>query len=207
MVITILCGQRPKLLRRTLFSLFKQMPQLKNEKIIVLINGKDDESLSLIKRYGIKKYLTTESIQPIGVNLSILAELAYETKERLWFHLEDDWQALNSDIDRAVDILDKHEEISQVRMRLDKEPVLNYHMITGEPIIWQYKNGYKVAKAHYTMNPSLIRTTDIHKAYPCTGERDAQKNWLDNQYVAQLVPGIFKHIGVKSLRKITKCEP
>jgi hypothetical protein len=207
MVITILAGGRPKLLEQTLRSTFKQMPELKKEKIIALVNNGCEDSVGLLKGYGINKIVGSKRLLPIGDSISILAELAYQTKEKYWLHLEDDWQAMRGGVEKAVEILDKYEEITQVRLRLDSEKVLDKHMITGKPIKWLQQKGFKYAKAHYTFNPSVIRTQDILKPYPCTGERDAQKKWLDNGSIAQLQPGIYKHIGGgQSLREVTKCQ-
>lgn len=207
MVITILGGGRPKLLEQTIRSLFKKMPYLKKENIIALINNSDEESVGLLKGYGITKIVGSHKQLPIGEAISILAELAYQTKEEYWLHIEDDWQAMDKGIHQAIKILDKNKNISQIRLRLDSEKVLDKHMITGVPIKWNNKGSYKIGKAHLTFNPNIIRVKDIPKAYPCTGERNAQKNWLKNDYVAQLIPGIFKHIGEgKSLREVTKCQ-
>jgi hypothetical protein len=78
-------------------------------------------------------------------------------------------------------------------------------MISGEPIFWGTwaagSNQYKVAKnAHYTLNPTLMRTSDL--PWPAFGENDAQRRFLQTGlWSAQLVPGVFHHIGEgKSLR-------
>lgn len=208
MVITFLTGSRPELLETTLKSVFEMMPLLKDETLMALCNGGDKPTQEVLEKYGIP-FMKTKELLPIGPAISLLAEYAEKTKERYWLHIEDDWKAVNgmSGINKAIFILETFVSITQVRLRHISEKVMDHHMITGVPIKWLRGKDFNYGKAHMTFNPNIMRTSDISKAYPCSGERDAQKKWLSNNYVAQLDPGIFKHIGGdNSLRLKTKAE-
>lgn len=211
MIITILTGQRPKLLQDTIESVLQHVPELFEHRVVVFNNAGDKPTTELLNTYNfIDDIITNQGTLPIGAAISLLASKAYESGERFWCLLEDDWAAQSGGwVEQAIDLL-KNPEVSQVRLRLESEPVLKNHMITGEPIVWVEEKGYKITeKAHMTFNPSIIKTVDIPLIFPCTGERDAQKNWLYRNMgeVVQLVPGVFKHIGDdNSLRLKTNCE-
>lgn len=210
MVITFLTGSRPVLLRQTLKSFFEHYKDYSNDKIYILINGNDQPTHNLLFKEFLNyplEVITTPKLLPIGRAISMLAKVAEHSGEKYWCHIEDDWRCVDNNMQTAIDILEKNKDISQVRLRHIDERVLHKHMITGMPIVWQRNNGWFKAKAHMTFNPNIIRTADISKPFPCSGERNAQKNWLDNDYIAQIDGGMFKHIGDNdSLRLKTKCE-
>lgn len=211
MVVTILTGQRPELLKRTIQSIQQTAPELFEHYVMVFNNSGDKPTEKLLNSYDfIDEHIVNYGTLPIGTAISLLASKVYESGEKYWLILEDDWQCINGSwLNRAKELL-QNPEVSQIRLRLDSEPVLKKHMITGEEIIWEYEEDYKITnKAHMTFNPSLIKTEDIPKIFPCTGERDAQKNWQyrDMGKVIQMIPGSFKHIGDEdSLRLKTRCE-
>lgn len=212
MVITILTGRRPKLLNKTIGSLQEKVPGLLDSNYVIMFNNAcDKKTVDLIEKFDfVDKLIERKRTVSIGRAMSMLAKEVKKTDEYIWFHLEDDWECMNGGwLDKATELI-LNPEISQVRLRLDNEPALRTHMITGEPIRWQYKLGHKIAnKAHFTQNPNLIRVEDVDNIFPATGERVAQKNWMNNgmKKVAQMIPGSFKHIGDKdSLRAKTLCE-
>lgn len=208
MVITLLTGRRPELLERTLAAIADNKPSLFNQTFIVFNNAGDKETSDVLDRYELSNVIVNNETYPIGVAASLLAHKAYQSGEDIWLHLEDDWELQDVDWTKALSLIE-NKQVSQVRLRCDNETVLKKHMITGQPIEWEERDGYRVTdKAHYTMNPSLIRVEDIPKIFPCTGERDAQRNWLPTmKNVVQITPGMFKHIGDdNSLRLVTKCE-
>lgn len=207
-IITILTGSRPELLKRTLQSLFEVMPELRSQHILALANGNDQPTIDVLEKFDVS-YKTTAKLLPIGEAISLLADWVLKSGMKYWLSLEDDWQAVSSGVSKAVWILDRFPDISQVRLRHTSEWVMPKHMITGVPINWHRRNGFLYATAHRTLNPNLARVEDIPKCFPCTGERHMQKRALKNGLttIAQLEPGIFKHIGAEnSLREVTKCE-
>lgn len=207
-ITTILTGKRPELLRETLESTLHYVPEIRDGMIVALVNGGDKPSCDVLKEFEVA-YFKTKELLPIGEAVSLLAEKALKSKATKWLHLEDDWKATKSGLLKALWILDTYPNIAQVKMRSITDPVLKKHMITGEPLLWQRKAGFLYGVSHITFNPSVIRTKDIPKIFPCTGERDAQKNAMKNglNITAQLDPGIWTHVGDEnSLRLQTGCE-
>lgn len=212
MVITFLSGSRPEYLRQSLLTTFEYCPEIKNDNVLIFNNSGDAETESIIDeyedRYNVRR-MRSDTILPIGEALSLLAEYAANSGEKYWASFEDDFICTNNQLDEAVHILAKYEEVSQVRLRREDDGGLNYHMVTKNPLRWKNRSGFKSCEGHRTFNNNLIRTEDIWRCFPCSGERDAQKKWHEKGMVvvAQLQPGMFKHIGDESLRTITKCEP
>lgn len=187
-------------------------PELfEDNKVIVLNNAYDKGTNDVLKQYDfIDEIIIRKKTVSIGRAFTILSEAAKKSGEEIWLLLEDDWQCMSSGWTEQAVRLVKNNSVSQVRLRLESEKVMTTHMITGQPIVWRIKSGFNIANnAHLTFNPSLIKTADIDKIFPCTGERHAQKTWLENDMnkVIQLTPGVFKHIGEgQSLREVTLCE-
>lgn len=210
MIVTLLTGKRPQLLKRTIDSVLDKTPELFENKVIVLNNAYDKGTNEVLKQYDfIDEIIVRKKTVSIGRAVTILSEAVKKSGEELWLHLEDDFECLYSGwLPQAIKLA-KNPGISQVRLRVDSDKVLNSHMITGEPIEWRKRAGFKISSnAHFTMNPSIIKTEDIDKIFPCTGERNAQKNFISEmKSVVQLEPGVFEHIGGgQSLRLVTKCE-
>lgn len=211
--ITVLTGRRLGLLRRTLDALDRADPSiLSNAKVVVYLNGRDPESLAYLKSLDYidrLEHRDTAKPEPIGDAVSRLANWVPKTC-RYAMHLEDDWtcQAKNSEfLAEASLILEHDSRVGQVRMRLKSEPTLGYHMTTREKHSWLAAEAhglkYQVSGLHFTFNPSLVRVTDLPKFYPSDHELTACRRYLRHYpLVAQLVPGVFKHIGDegKSLR-------
>lgn len=208
--ITILTGGRPHLLRRTLDSLQHCAPGLiEQHPLFVMINGGDAETHAVVAQLPfVHRCLVHETgILPIGVAVSALAaEAAALDGAQYILHLEDDWETHAVEqgwLHRARQVLDAHPHIGQVRLRHRGEPVLHQHMLTRRPIVWTQRNGFMSApSAHYTFNPSLIRTVDVPRIFPSASEVEAQARFLSTRMaVAQLLPGVFRHIGAEdSLR-------
>lgn len=198
LVVTILTGRRPHLLERTLKALagFWDWDDMV---ACVLVNGTDAETLQVLTDWlpdgacGVDRWLS------IGEATSACARLALSSECRYWLHLEDDWEALRNPkgwYEESCAILDSH-TADQVRLRDSNEKVLKHHMVTGRPIRWRDGGNFKVGEAHLTFNPALMLTHHIPDAFPCSGERVAQRKWLKAGHtkVAQHVPGIWRHIG------------
>lgn len=210
MIFTILTGRRPQVLKKTLESIYNHAPELFNAHTVVYNNAGDKATTDVIKQYDFTEVIIGDRTQAIGTAISLLAVKAYESGEKYWLSAEDDFLCTGNQIQEALDILKADQSVSQVRLRREDDGGLNYHMVTKQPLVWQQKNGYKIAEAHRTFNNNLTRTIDIPKCFPCSGERDCQKQWLEAgmEVVAQIQPGMFKHDdGGESLRLITRCEP
>ena len=202
--ITILTGGRPELLRRTIRSLEAMAPGLlEHNPVVLMINGADAPTREVAAGLAFvdRCILHEGGILPIGVATSTaVAALARFPDVRHVLHIEDDWEALAPEygwLDRACRILDELPHVGQVRLRHRSEPVLQQHMLTRRPIQWQPHAGFTVAPAaHYTFNPGLIRAADVCRVFPCASETEAQARFLSARLAtAQLLPGVFRHIG------------
>lgn len=203
--ITILTGGRPNYLRETLVSLQSNIKEIADANIVAMVNGADLPSLQILKDFPwIKKTLTTPRMLPIGQATSRLYKVAAESRLPFWMHLEDDWRCIATDwLAQAKEIL-ANKQIGQVRLRKATERVLSKHMIKHTEIRWKDQGRARVADAHYTFNPSLVRTADVASLFPCNGEIDAMRKFVaTKRLVAQSVPGAFVHIGHDSLRERT----
>lgn len=193
MVITILTGRRPELLAQTLDSFASH---LVGNEVIVLHNGGDKPTARLLADYPYK-VITTKNWLSNGKAISKLAGYAKDSGEENWLMLEDDWLYIEDKLWLTLaEFLLSSNRVGQVRLRLNNETVLNKNMVTRQPIDWDNRFNYKIGNGHYTNNPAIMKVEDIAKVWPAGSELQAQINYHKlNKPVAQLIPGIFKHIG------------
>lgn len=198
--VTILTGRRPDLLAATVASLTTAAPGLlQSAHVTVLHNGTDAKTAALLDGWPWVDAIDTHhgSMLPVGAAVSRLA--AALPDRPLWLHLEDDWTAATTVpgwLDVARDML-ADPQVGQVRLRHRGQPVHTRHMTTGQPIRWtRHHPGALVGEAHYTCNPSLMRTADAVVVWPADSERAAMHTFATRGWqVAQLDPGVFHHTG------------
>lgn len=216
-VVTVLTGRRPALLDRTLTSARERLPGLlERAHVHVLLNGNDAPSWSVLDQHDdvIDWVDTTSTLLPIGGAMARIGAMGViQSGRELWLHLEDDWEAHPAPpswLDDAVELLDVP-MVRQVRLRRSDERVMRRHMVNGDTLRWSTVPGtpHQVTRdAHYTNNPSLVRSEYVTAAWPAAGEREAQRRWLraGHRGAAQHVPGVWAHIGdADSLRAKTGC--
>jgi len=204
-----LAGGRAKLLARTLESFAARWPeQVRAAHICAFVNGADKPSRSVIEQAGwIDRTLTYESeVMSIGIATSIVVgAVAGHGGVDLVLHLEDDWETRTIDSDalaRAAAIMED-QTVGQVRLRHRSEQCLARHMITQKPIRWRQGEEHRRADAHFTFNPSLVRSAVVDRVFPARDERDAQRRFLMTGLdVIQLEPGVFAHIGSQNSRRL-----
>lgn len=209
--ISLLTGERLPLLQRTVEGLrtFNNGFLLRNSTIVVMVNGDDAETQAYVEQLPFVAVCVrhTGSALPVGTATSQLMDfLAQQLGVGYILHLEDDWVADPSAPDwltEAHRILGEYPRVGQVRLRHSQEKVLPYHMITHQPIRWQMQGRFLLSpSAHFTFNPSLVRAQDVPSVFPCQTESEAQKHYLTNGWAsAQLVPGVFLHIGAQQSRR------
>lgn len=210
-VVTILTGGRPSLLADTLESVRRHADGLLDTALVIALNnGGDTQTGRVLSRHDdvIDRMFTTKQMLPIGPAVSQLAHRVVRSGKPWWLHLEDDWRChpCGDWLDATRMIFEVSPRVSQVRLRLADEPVLSRHMVTREKLRWREMDWFRLSPdAHYTLNPSLVRTSDVEDAWPAEGERAAQRRWrkAGHREVAQLVPGVFAHTGKTSLRRTT----
>lgn len=202
--VSILTGGRLQLLKRTISSVLNKIPSLLRENYVtVLVNGDDPETRDYVEQLPFvnERIISMNERISIGKATSkLMNSLFRNSNSRFYLHLEDDWEAQDVSTEwfrQAISILNNHSEIGQVRLRHISDRVLRRHMITKKPICWTQQTGWKASRScHFTFNPSLIRSEVAAMIYPCRDEREAQEKFLKTGLgTAQLIPGVFRHIG------------
>lgn len=207
LVVTCLTGRRSHLLERTLAAVEAHQPVLADAWWLVCHNGGDDATRDVLRQHRglLDQVVATPHFMPVGEAASFLFHRALETKQVFLFHLEDDWEAEPGDwLEEAGELLQKG--AFQVRVRHHEERVLTRHMVTNRRLNWKDHGRYQITgDAHYTLNPSLLFLDDLSLGFPATSEGDAQRKFwhAGRRQVAQLVPGVWRHIGegAESLRR------
>ncbi len=206
LVLTILTGKRPDYLRATVQSLLLHAAvAVRSAHVVLMVNGPDDRTLELVRSLPwVDDLVITgrQKVRPIGDATSELCARAQRSKRAYYLHLEDDWRCAGPGwLSKSMGILARHRDVGQVRIRHVGERVSRSNLVTHRLIKWKRCDGYRVGNAHYTFNPSLIRTKDAPKIFPCSHETHAMKKFQRAGFrAAQLVPGAFRHIGKASLR-------
>lgn len=219
LVLTILTGNRPRLLMETLRDLDATAPGLlETAYIIVCHNGRDPatreviESIPAVVEYrpvGGTDTAYPNGMVPIGEAMSVITHLVGHRfrgtgqPQDLWMHLEDDWRAATTTpaswwLQESSRVLREHPAVGQVRLRHRAEATHKRNIRTGKPIRWQPVDDHVLVSdtAHYTCNPAIMRVDDIGKVWPANGENGAIDRFAASGLrVAQLSPGVFHHIG------------
>lgn len=207
LLVTCLTGKRPHLLDRTLSSVEAHQPVLADAYWLVCHNGGDDPTWDVLRKHRdlLNQVVVTPHFMPVGQAASFLFYQVEWAKQIYVLHLEDDWEAEPGDwLIEAGKLLQKG--MFQVRLRHHEEQVLPRHMVTNRRLKWEDHGWCRVTTdAHYTLNPSLMFRDDLRLGFPSSSERDAQRKFweADRRQVAQLVPGVWRHIGegAESLRR------
>lgn len=199
--VTLVTGGRPDLLSATLAHLERAAPGLlESAWVAVLQNGPDPVTARVLGVYAelIDHRTRLDTRLPIGDTAA--AMLGSAPPRPYVLHLEDDWAAATTVpgwLDRARAALDDP-RIGQVRLRHRGDTVLGRHMVTRRPIDWRPgPDGHLTGVAHYTLNPSLMRSADTPRVWDTPdGETAAMRRFYSTGLLtAQAVPGVFRHLG------------
>lgn len=206
LIVTFLTGRRPVLAERTLLALDEHAPGLLDAATLeVLHNGGDPETAEALEpwRDRVDVWHTTGELLRIGPAVSLLAARVARSGCDRWLHLEDDWEALGrSDdwLERADAALRENPGLASVRLRDDRERVLDRHLTERHRLVWQERDGYRLSPdAHASHNPSLWRGEVATVGWPERDERDLVRRLRSAGWAsgAQVVPGEFRHLGVR----------
>ena len=204
LIVTFLTGRRPDLAAATLAALDRHSPALlRDARVEVLHNGGDPETAEALEpwRDRVDLWHQTDDLLRIGPAVSLLAARVARSGRSRWLHMEDDWEALGRSDDwlaRAHRALDENPRLPIVRLRDDREKVLDRHLTERHRLVWQERDGYRISPdAHATHNPALWRAEVATVGWPERDERDMVRRlraagWSS---AAQLVPGEFRHLG------------
>lgn len=198
-VVTVLTGGRPHLLEDTLASFHKHVPEATSLMWLALVNGSDQPTFDVLKKYPHIAQTSTPRMLPIGEGLSMLMNSALCSRCTHVLHLEDDWRCIGPFFTEAKKMM-LAERPGQIRLRHHGERVLGQHMITKRPIKWEIARRHKLSpEAHFTFNPSLVEREVWERIVPCkstNSEDDAQRKFLMlKRSTVQLIPGAFVHTG------------
>lgn len=208
-VITVLTGMRPRHLTETALAFDAAAPGvLTSAYVIVCHNGDDKPTAEVIDEMPwVNERMSVGGSSMISLGRAMSAISARVDQLSLsmeyWLHLEDDWVAATAAnhgwwMGEAKRVLDNHPDIGQVRLRHRSQPTHQRNIRTGVPITWEPLDEHSLVSgtAHYTCNPSLMRTTDTCLAWPASGEPGAIDRYArSGRRVAQLSPGVFHHTG------------
>jgi hypothetical protein len=218
----ILTYQRAEYLRKTLESFFNVNYACLDvfKPVVVLVQGKDPSTMSVLDSFSdfIDRTIVLKSNHGCAWGYTLINQELIEEGTDLVMHLQDDWEAtepLNNYLSMDAftkykrgygikELFEKLPEVGYMRLRsVIWSKVSNTHRITGKGIKWklwatkQKKYGrILTSDAHYTFNPTIIRTSVLKKILPVTKERDAMGKFHElNMLAAQLRANCFMHIG------------
>jgi hypothetical protein len=198
MTIAVLTGRRPALLAKTLEAMRKNQPQVWRSSVrVVFHNSGDAATAEVLDQYRWDERRTHEGdLLSIGAASARLVELAGIVDQRYVLRLEDDWWADGTEfVEDSVALL---ESVGQVRLRKASERTMSRHRLTNQPIRWRRIDGkHQIARsAHFTHNPSLMRTWDLVAMGAYRDEIEAARRFDEAGWaVAQHSPGVFRHLG------------
>lgn len=210
-VLTLLTARRPELLLRTLDSIRENAPGLLDTAHVIALHnhrGETDAQTRQILELLRCTLITVPSMHPIGRAVGLLEAATRQSAADFWLHLEDDWEMCSAapewlDQARALLPVKSPNPLAQVRLRHFSEPVLGKHMVTSRTLSLHDATANSpiphavYPEAHLTFNPFLARVGALTKLFPTSGENEFQSSAhaLGMRRVAQLYPGVFRHIG------------
>ena len=201
LAISVLTGQRPDLLARTLETFATHHRQIwESATRTVFHNSGDPETAEVLDRYQWHdRAIHLGGLLGIGAASNVLAEQALDTRCGYILRLEDDWYA--DPIEWWDDALQLADRTGQVRLRRLSETRATRCLICRQAIRWRELGGHLVADdAHYSYNPTLMRRDMFASVLPHVDERDDRRRFHGHP-ISQHVPGVFAHAGGRSLRK------
>lgn len=219
----ILTYQRPEYLEIALESFFKLNYECIDifSPVVVLAQGADDDTLNLVyNKFGtyIDKVIELKSNHGCSWGYTFLNQELLEENTDLVMHLQDDWKSteplthyLGKDSFSGYEnnkgifqLFEEREDVGYIRLRSSHwSKVSNVNRISRKRIKWnnwgtKFKKYVRVVigNAHYTFNPTIIRTSVLKKILPVSEERDAMEKYHKlNLLVGHLRSNCFMHIG------------
>lgn len=218
----IITYQRPEYLKRTLESFFKVNYESLYifKPVVVLIQGFDEETANVVTKFNshIDRIIALRSNNGCAWGYTLLNRELLEEGSDLIMHLQDDWLSTEPitnylgedrfsgyENNKGIfDLFEERKDVGYVRLRSSIwSKVSNRNRITGEYIKWSmWATKFKkysrilIGPAHYTFNPTIIRTSVLRKILPVTEEHDAMEKYHKLKLLTAHVRGnCFMHIG------------
>jgi len=219
----IITYRRPEYLERTMKSFININYECLSlfRPVVVLIQGSDDRTLSVVHdKFGtwVDRVIELKSNHGCAWGYTLLNRELIEYGTSLVMHLQDDWLTTEP-IDNylhedkfsgyennkgILQLFDERKDVGYVRLRSSVwSKVSNRNRISGEYIKWNlWETKFKkysrisLAPAHYTFNPTIVRTSVLKKILPVTEERDAMEKYHKLGLLTGHIRGnCFMHIG------------
>lgn len=219
----ILTYRRPKYLMRTLDSFFRINYESLCffSPVVVLVQGAEDNTLEIVyNTFGtyIDRVIELNCNNGCAWGYTLLNQELIEYGTDLVMHLQDDWLTTEPIINYLHEdkfsgyennkgifqLFEEREDVGYIRLRSSVwSKVSNKNRITGSHIKWslwntKYKKYSRLAigNAHYTFNPTIIRTSVLKKILPVTEERVAMEEYHKLKLLTAHIRGnCFMHIG------------
>jgi hypothetical protein len=218
----VLTYKRPDYLKRTLESFFHvNYDCLKVFKpFVVMSQGHDKATENVLKQFEdkIDRVIRLRANHGCAWGYSYLNYELIEEDTDLVMHLQDDWLSTEpltnylsmdefSGYARSYgikELFEMAENVGYIRLRSNIwSKVAIRHRITEKAIKWRlWETKYKkygrihLSNAHYTLNPTIIRTSVLKQILPVTEELDAMLKYHElKMRTAQLRANCFMHIG------------
>jgi len=204
--LTILTYNRPFYLDKTLDSFIRMNYDCLDSFYPIILNqGTDEDTELVVQDYSdfIKEYHKKE-------NKGCAAGYSFINSKYLSFpylmHLQDDWystEPLSQYLDEIFRLFENNRNVGYIRLRSIHSRVCKRNRISTLPI--EYKKWPKedifsnilVGNAHWTFNPTIIRTEVLRKMLPVSKELDSMKKFHQlGMQSAQLDANCFSHIGI-----------
>ena len=218
----VITYQRPDYLNRTLTSFFNVNYDCLEEfkPIIVLVQGMDGSTMNVLDHFKehIDRVISLKSNHGCAWGYTLLNRELLEEGTDLVMHLQDDWLSTEplthylyedrfsgyKNNKGIFQLFEERQDVGYIRLRsLVWSKVSIVNRITKDRIKWKRMdtkfNKYcriVVGNAHFTFNPTIIRTSVLRRLLPVTGERDAMEKYHKMKLLAAQVRGnCFMHIG------------
>jgi len=218
----IITYQRPDYLGRTLTSFFNVNYDCLEEfrPVVVLVQGMDDATMRVLDRFKerIDRIISLKSNHGCAWGYSLLNQELLEEGTDLVMHLQDDWLSTEpithylyeddfsgyKNNKGIFQLFEEREDVGYARLRSatwSKVSIVN--RISKKTIKWKKWdtkfNKYcriVIGNAHFTFNPTIIRTSVLKRMLPVTEEHDAMEKYHKLGLLAGQVRGnCFMHIG------------
>jgi hypothetical protein len=227
----VITYRRPKYLRKTLDSFFRLNYDVLEvfKPVVVLVQGADTHTMGVLNHFHnyIDRVIELKGNHGCAWAYTLINQELLEEGTDLVMHLQDDWLSTEPlthylfedryEHNKGIkQLFDERQDVGYLRMRsARRSSISSKNRITKEKIRWK-KFGSKyerynrvlIGNAHYTFNPSIIRTSVLRKILPVVKERDAMEKYHKLDLLTGLLNGnCFIHIGRdRATTKIGKKE-
>jgi len=202
--VTIITYKRPRYFEKTLTSFINlNKSELNRFPIIIIVQGESDQDTERIieeHKKHIFKTIYTDVNLGCAPGYSMLMAETLKLNVPYIIHLQDDFESrepLFGYMSELIAFLSKNRHVGYVRLRSTADKVNDYNVISRRKIKY-IKSPASVwtGNAHFTFNPTIVKSSVIQKIIPTTSERDAQEKYQRlGLKSGQLFAKCFSHIG------------